>query len=68
MALARLDKKRHKSEPMLEVEKVWLKVTYQRKEEAKRLGARWSPPVKAWWLRADKNTAIAEARKLGFID
>lgn len=66
-ALARLDKKRHKDSPKDEVEKFLLAVPYERKEEAKELGARWSPGDKAWWLPADKEAAIEEARKLGFV-
>jgi len=66
-ALAHLDKKRHKSKPKLEVDKVWLVVPFERKDEAKILGARWSPADKAWWLPADNSIAITKAQKLGFI-
>ena len=67
VALARLDKKRHKSGPKPEVKKVWLTVPFERKEAAKNLGARWSPTDKAWWLPAGNDTVIAKARKLGFV-
>jgi hypothetical protein len=67
VVLTRLDKKRHKSGPKLEVEKVWLAVPYERKEEAKKLGARWSPTDKAWWLPSGNDAVIAKARKLGFV-
>jgi hypothetical protein len=66
-ALARLDKKRNKLGAKLEVEKVWLAVPFARKEEAKKLGARWSPADKAWWLPAGDATAIAKARQLGLV-
>jgi hypothetical protein len=65
-ALARLDKKRHRGTSMPAVEKVWLTVPYERKDEAKKIGARWSPGDKAWWLSADNAVAINEARVLGF--
>jgi hypothetical protein len=48
VALARLDKNRRKRSPSPEVQKVWLTVAFERKEEAKGLGARWSPVDKAW--------------------
>ena len=70
-ALARLDKKRGKSGPETggssQDEKVSLTVPYSRKDEAKKLGARWSSAEKKWWLPASKTAAIAEAGKLGFI-
>ena len=66
-ALAQIDKKRHKDSPKDEVEKFLLAVPYERKEEAKKLGARWSQGDKAWWLPTDKEAAIEEARKLGFV-
>ncbi|ATU92892.1 hypothetical protein B5P45_26075 [Phyllobacterium zundukense] len=69
-ALARFDKKRHKSDSRQgadKVEKIWLVVTYAQKEEAKKLGARWSPTEKAWWLPASNSAAIDEARKLPFL-
>lgn len=68
VALARLDQKRHKSGAKGEVEKVWLIVPFARKDEAKNLGARWSPIDKAWWLPAGHETALAKARKLGFVE
>jgi hypothetical protein len=38
-ALATLDRKPHKSIPPPEVEKIWLAVSYDRKDEAKKIGA-----------------------------
>jgi len=45
-ALATLDRKRHKSIPPLEGEKIWLAVSYDRKDEAKKKGARCSLAVR----------------------
>lgn len=68
--LTRLDKQRGKGNPRTDpgqVEKVLLNVPFSRKDEAKKLGARWSPVEKSWWLPASNAAAIAEARKLGFM-
>jgi uncharacterized protein DUF5710 len=66
-ALATLDRKRHKSIPPPEGEKIWLAVSYDRKDEAKKIGARWSPVDRSWWLPAANADAIDKARTLGFI-
>ncbi len=66
-ALSRLDKKRHKNGPKSQVEKFLLTVPFERKEEAKKIGARWSPADKAWWLPASDDVAISKARTLGFV-
>ena len=65
--LSRLDNKRHKNVPKRQVEKVLLAVPFERKDEAKKIGARWSPTDKAWWLPADDEAVIAKAAELGFI-
>ena len=66
-ALSRLDKKRHKNGPKSQVQKFLLTVPFERKEEAKKIGARWSPTDKAWWLPASDDGAITKARALGFV-
>ena len=66
-ALARLDKKRHKLVAKPEVAKVLLCVPFERKDEAKKIGARWSPVDNAWWLPADNPDALASADRLGFV-
>jgi hypothetical protein len=65
-ALATLDRKRHKTPPQSTTGRFWLSVPYERKEEAKRLGARWSSAERSWWLPADNIEAIDRARILGF--
>jgi hypothetical protein len=62
--LATLDRKRHKSIPPPEVEKIWLVVSYDRKDEAKKIGARWSPADRSWWLPAANAEVIDKARTL----
>ena len=47
--------------------RVWLNVTYQQKDVAKNLGARWDPAEKLWWLPADNHAAINRAKELGFL-
>jgi hypothetical protein len=64
-ALATLDRKRHTSIPPPEVEKIWLAVSYDRKDEAKKIGARWSPADRSWWLPAANADAIDKAHTLG---
>ncbi|WP_342241184.1 DUF5710 domain-containing protein [Inquilinus sp. OTU3971] len=48
-------------------ERVWLSVPFSRKDEAKRIGARWAPVEKRWWLSADDNDALSKAQTLGFL-
>ena len=62
--LAKVDKKRHRGTMP---ERVWLRVPYERKDEAKRLGARWASAEKMWWLPNDKEASVAEATRLGFV-
>lgn len=65
-ALYKLDKKRHKlgAPP----ERLWLTVEYTRRDEAKKLGARWAAAERKWWLPADTPaTVLAEAKVKGFI-
>ena len=47
--------------------RVLLSVPYARKDEAKGIGARWSPTDKSWWLPADDNSALSKAQALGFL-
>ncbi len=77
-ALHALDKKRHKlPHPQRSaaknlagapsVERVFLAVSYDRKDEAKKIGAKWAAEVKQWWLPAEGKDAIKKARELGFL-
>ena len=50
-----------------ESERVSLSVPFSRKEEAKLIGARWSPADKVWWLPARNTSALSKARVLGFL-
>lgn len=74
IALGALDKKRGKAPggrwatQVSEVERVILSVPFANKDEAKKLGARWSPVDKSWWLAADNEQALAQARSQGFLD
>ncbi|PLU58134.1 hypothetical protein BMJ23_06610 [Sinorhizobium medicae] len=47
--------------------RVRLKVPFERREEAKSIGARWWPEEKTWWLPQDKSAALSQARSLGFF-
>nr|WP_217355933.1 DUF5710 domain-containing protein [Ruegeria arenilitoris] len=72
-ALDELNKKRHKKQPSASnqqvdhTERVALVVPYARKDEAKSLGARWSPIDKHWWLPTSEITALEKAAALGFL-
>ncbi|MEY9560599.1 DUF5710 domain-containing protein [Sinorhizobium fredii] len=53
-ALAALDRKRGKGkhDDTEKVARVRLKVLFERKDEAKRIGPCWAPAEKTWWLPA----------------
>lgn len=67
--LQSLDRKRHKAprEEQKVEGRVLLSVPFSRKEEAKKLGARWSPAERLWWIPASNKQALAQARTLGFL-
>ena len=80
-ALYKLDKKRHKLPGMRYARsesnvassssstqvKTSLTVPFARKDEAKRLGARWDPEARTWWLPSDAQSALQRARAAGFL-
>ncbi|MBB4283917.1 hypothetical protein GGE43_004736 [Agrobacterium tumefaciens] len=75
IALAVLDRRRGKGyrkaphkESVPEVVRIRLLVPYARKDEAKGIGARWSPTDKSWWLPADDSSTLTKARVLGFLN
>ena len=47
--------------------RVFLSVSFARKEEAKRLGAHWSPLEKRWWVAVTNEDALLKAREAGFL-
>jgi hypothetical protein len=44
-----------------------LVVPYERKDEAKRIGAKWDATERTWWLPAHDDVAAAKAFQLGFL-
>ncbi|TCU13747.1 DUF5710 domain-containing protein [Rhizobium sullae] len=73
-ALAALDRRRGKggsktshAKSAQEQPRIPLAVPYARKNEAKSIGARWSPTDKSWWLPAEDNLALSKARAFGFL-
>lgn len=67
-ALAAVDKKRGKNRSEPPRDRIELKVTFADKDKAKKLGARWDPQTKTWWLPGQATAKIKEqARKLGFL-
>lgn len=81
-ALHALEKKRHKLPGMQhaarpspdrarampsEEGRIYLTVPFARKEEAKGIGARWSPENRSWWISGSSRAALTKAKKLGFL-
>lgn len=68
-AINSLNKKRGKTaDALAKSEKVFLSVPFERKDEAKELGARWSPADKRWWLSSANEEKLAKARSLGLLE
>ncbi|MBY3333976.1 hypothetical protein HFN98_25640 [Rhizobium laguerreae] len=74
IALAPLDRGRGKegskaahADSAPQAVRVLLSVPYARKDEAKGIGACWSPTDKSWWLSADNSSALSKAQALGFL-
>jgi hypothetical protein len=67
-ALIKLDRRRGKSGRKGSVERKQLIVPYERKDEAKAIGAKWDPGARSWWIAADDTDAIAKAATLGFFE
>jgi hypothetical protein len=72
VAMDALDRKRGKgkrqpAQDEREVARIRLTVPFARKDEAKRIGARWSPTERMWWLPAHDTSALSKAQSLGFL-
>lgn len=65
-ALAKFDRRKGR-ETTDNKSKLFLKVTYERKDDAKAIGAKWDPANKKWWINMGDEAALAKAGKLGFI-
>lgn len=50
-----------------DVAKLLLTVTYESKDEAKCIGAKWDATQKKWWIKVSDKPALEKARKLGFV-
>jgi hypothetical protein len=74
-ALAALNRRRRKEpgarsprQADQSTDRIMLVVSIEREDEAKAIGARWSPTIKVWWLPAGNAPALARARALGFLE
>ncbi|MBP6379087.1 MAG: hypothetical protein KA312_01580 [Sphingorhabdus sp.] len=67
-ALAKLYAKRSSKKPIDPTTRIKLDVPYARKDEAKKLGAKWEPTEKSWWLPNNDSKSLAKAVKLGFLE
>lgn len=65
-ALLRHDRRRPRAADD-EAERVPINVPFARKDEAKKLGARWDATRKVWWIAADNLDALAKAAARGFL-
>lgn len=65
-ALVKYDKRRKPKSDIEEFNRLLLNVPFDQKDKAKSLGAKWDPAIKKWWIKAEDETAIANARKFGF--
>ena len=45
-----------------EDDKLWLKCPFSEKDEVKRLGAKWEPKQKKWWVVADEDNLVTFAK------
>lgn len=66
-ALAKLDRRRGKSGAKTAAARHTLTVPYERKGEAKAIGAKWDPTAHTWWIQADDTDAATKALQLGFL-
>jgi hypothetical protein len=66
--LAKLYAKRGTKKPIDPAIRLNLMVPFARKDEAKKLGAKWDASEKTWWLEKSDAAAIAKAVKLGFVE
>ncbi|MGS1018110.1 DUF5710 domain-containing protein [Allosphingosinicella humi] len=66
-AIAQFDRRGKTRETKHSGSKIDLVVPFARKDEAKRIGARWDAEAKRWWIAADDEKARAKAAKLGFL-
>jgi hypothetical protein len=68
VALNKLDRKRNKLDAKPVAERTTLMVPYERKDEAKAIGAKWDAAARTWWIPADDTSARAKAVHLGFLE
>lgn len=67
-ALAALDKKRHKGPGgAANTSRIDLSVPFERKDEAKRLGAKWDRGRRLWYMLETNTNGLEKARAKGFL-
>jgi hypothetical protein len=66
--LLKLDRRRGKSRATSTRPRADLAVPYDRRGEAKGLGARWDSVARTWWIPTDDAEAVAKALQLGFLE
>jgi len=66
-AIAKLDRRHSRAPAVDEADKVFLKVSFEQKDKAKAIGAKWDPANKKWWIKTGDEMTLAKATKLGFV-
>lgn len=66
-AIARFDRRRSRTPAVDQPAKVFLNVSFEEKDKAKAIGAKWDPANKKWWIKASNDDALTKAAKLGFV-
>ncbi len=66
-AIAKFDRRRSRAPAVDETLKVFLNVSFEQKDKAKAIGAKWDPANKKWWIKAGDEKALTKAAKLGFV-
>ena len=64
-ALAKLNR-RNNRDTTNDAAKLFLEVAYDRKNEAKAIGAKWDAANRKWWIKVNDAAVLAKARILGF--
>jgi hypothetical protein len=65
--IIRMDRRRTTSPAIDLASQIALDVPFERKDEARKIGAKWSAADKKWWLKRDNSKSLEQAFALGFI-
>lgn len=66
-AIDKFDRRRSRAPAVDDGSKMFLNVSFEQKDKAKAIGAKWDPANKKWWLKVGDEKALGNAAKLGFL-